>query len=312
MFYSAQEKNYLQQAIRQIKGLIMDGKYEEAYQSAQELLTSAPDFSPSLSIYRKAEKAWRKNRMQQINQAIAEIKPLWQQHKYKELLDSYQKFVNYLPGYAKVEKLIPKLESLVEKQEINESKDFREGGMKMVKLFWKADKFKEALGKAYELKQYYPTNRKVQKIFEQCRIKYVDYQIKVAQRLEHTEKHYDILRIYKQLLEVTPNYRRLNNLIRKQQRTIRDKELHKKQEYIQLGLAKIREFYSSLDYEQMIQVADEILNYAPKNQEARKWRDRALSEEQKEIDKELLVQLDKGHGQMQTMFDQNDEGWVKI
>lgn len=312
MGYSQSEKQQLEENIHQIQQMVTAGKFENAYKGAQELLSAAPDYRKCLSLFRKTEKAWYKHRVRTVKGALQKAKPLWKGHQYEKLLEIYQELASYLPGYGKVESQLPRLAGLIEKQQIVEAKNYRKNTLTQIRILWQEKKFKPALEKAYELLQYNPLDKAAKKIFEESKVRYVDQQILEAQTLAHEERYYELLRIYKQLKKITPEYGRLKNYIRELQETIRDKELKEKQEYIRVGLAKIREFYTVKDYESISWAAEEILNFDPQNKDARKWLSQAQLEQEDATDTELLAKMENVLPQIKASFKQNKEGWIRI
>lgn len=171
-------------------------------------------------------------------------------------------------------------------------------GLKIVKTLISQSDLPNALRACHELLKVNPYHRKVQKYLKKIEERIVEQnEKKVEADIDATmhlwkEGHFDdLLKIYSQLYQYAPNYKRLKKLIARLNATLNEQQKDIRTKFVHESLAKIAAFANERKFGDAIGAANELLRVDPLNSEAAAYLKKAKAGliEQKLKDNERII-----------------------
>lgn len=149
-------------------------------------------------------------------------------------------------------------------------------GIKIVKNLISKEDFLTALKTCQELLRINPYNKKAQSLMQDIEgriveenIKKVDKDIDTTMPLWREGKFEELMRIYSKLYQYAPNYRRLHKLMEKLNDKFSAQQKQQRNDFIARALAAIRGLIKEKHYGDAIQASNELIDYAPLNEDAK-------------------------------------------
>lgn len=305
------ENAYFDQAEQNIKLLIAEKKYKEAYISCKKFLEKFPDESRFIKLKEKIEHDVDEENQTVIEKKLNDIKPLWKQEKYVEILQKLRELLKISPTNVKIQELIAQAQESY-KKEINKlTEDFEKKESEKFEELMEKDE-KRLIDEMFLLEKSNPGNHSVLALTKKYRGKLIDKKIHEKEYLIYSDKFDDIANLISQLKKIDDKNAQINHLeklikTRKLGGQVEDKNefIFKAEQYL-VTLMKLKK------YDKALQVAGEILEIDKSNKNILKIFKKAEDGFYKQTRGTVADIIIQNQPQLREEYSKNKDKFIKI
>lgn len=302
----------LREAVAQIINLLNEEKLVEAHRACLEILRYDPENIKVIKLKNKIEKMVKKINIKTVKNELKELKPLWREKKYEELLAGLIKLEPFISNYPRLKKIILKVKKHYEAQLKNQKENYYQNEIKKINELIKTKKFQQGIDAAEKLRVLKMHENELKKLLSNAHRAWIDDEIDQNKILLQSEKYEDILMFYQKLLKIDATDSRLKQLIDKTKKKYQLYKIDDKREFIYTGIEKIRILYQHKKYEKALAASEEILDIDPKNKPARFFSENSRKKINHLIEKECSGQMRNSWNELAKLYKKDKKAFVKI
>ncbi len=302
----------LNEAYKTIKQFMKDDKWLEAHRACLEVLRFDPENLKIIHLKNKIEKEVKKINKKAIRSDIEKLKPLWKEHKFKELLMNLKQLEPYLRDYPALKPLILKATRKYEEQMKGEMESTYQEEVKTVGDLMDQQKFQEALQIAEKLRIMGIHTSQLKKLIANVRSRWIRYELEANKVLLSGTKYEDALLMYQKILKIDPESVQIKTLIEQTKKAYSAYKIEEKKEFIYKGLENIRTLYQLKKYEKAYEACSEILEIDPQNKNALSFQKKAGSRAQKLISNEVLAQMIANQKTLKAEYKADKKSFIRL
>lgn len=302
---------YFDQLEQNIRLLLSEEKFREAYKICIEAISKYPEEKKFLKLKETIEKAVEEKNEKLINKKIGEISHFWKEEKYGEILKELRPLLQIGPNNKHLKSLIVDAQDKYEKQikvlQINFQKTQTEKFEKLLK-----EDENQLVQELLLLERSNPQNKLVQNITTEFRDKLIKKKIKEKEDLIYSDKFADIKNFIDQLKKIDD----ANKEILELEKFIKERQLGTQVEDQNEFLYKSEEHLFTLmrlkKYDKAVKVAEEILELDKNNKKVFKMLKEAESYLFSQTRDESINAIQKNLPELKTQYAKEPDKFIKI
>ncbi len=307
-----ESKTVLKDAIKTIKQLIAEEKWQDAHRACIEILRFDPDNIKIIRLKNVVEKNVKKINIKAIKDDLKKMEPLWEQHKYEELLEHLKDLEPYISDYPPLKKYIQKAQDAYRKSIEKEQKAYVEQELEQIKKLIQQKKYQEAIRNAEMLRIQKFNEKEVKDWIKKIRETWIENDLQEHQTLLNSEKYEDIQIFLQKLRKIDPSNQKLQKLIDEAKKKAKKHQIEQKRDFIFIGLEKTRTMIQLKKFSKAVEAAREILNIDPANVQAKRLYQKALSKENRQINKDVVSLMKRNNKQIKKQHKENKKNFVRL
>jgi tetratricopeptide (TPR) repeat protein len=279
------------QGIEQIKVLILQDKLKEAYDLCNKLLLNFPESYRLSKLQGKIEKLVYKQNLHQVKEDMKELKPLWKEEKYDEILKKLTELQKFVPGYVGVEKQIQKAQKLQLKNKQHMQKDVLTKYMTTAEDHMKKSSYSAAITTLKRVVMKLPDYEPAIKMLVEARKLYIKQQIKDNEFLLNGKEFDKIEEFIKHLKTINPESKDIKALVKKLSKSEDMAQKFEKMDFTYKSFEEIQTLYQKKKYESAIRALKEYVKVDKDNFKALELLDKARKKFDKILSKEVFAKM---------------------
>lgn len=307
-----EKKGTLKEAYDKIKTLMAEERWQEAHRACLELLRFDSDNIKTIRLKNKIEKNVRNINIKAIEEDLDNLKPLWKEKKYEEILEHLKKLAPYIKDYPAIKTLIIKAQKGYKNEVAVKQKEYIDNEIASINKMLEERKFKEAMMLAEKLKKLKIHESAVKTTLQKIKTTWVETELSENSTLIQSEKYEDTLLFLQKLLIIDSQSQKVKQHILSIKKKNRQSQLEKKRDFIYVGLEKTRTLLQLRKYTEALVAAREILVIDPKNQQAQAFFRKANRKEEKQIGKEVIKQMQKSRKEIKKEYKEDKKKFLKL
>lgn len=265
---------YYQKIEQQVNQLCANNKFKEAYKLCVEAYHTSPTETDLLKLKDRVAKDIQNQNKEIIDRKLAEVKPLWSQKKYKEILFKIKPLVRISPRNEKLLKNIKKAQDLYREQIKNTEKQFFDKfRIKFDPLI--GTNHQELLTKLFNLERKNPGNKKIIAFTASYRDKIIKSEIDNMKEVLDSDKFDIIYRFLDGLKNIDKKNPRIKEIEEQIKRKHFGSQIEEAGEFVYQGEQHLDVLMKLKKYEKAIIVAEEIIEIDKDNQKIAKILEKA-------------------------------------
>jgi len=305
-------RQILKDAMDRINALIMQEKWLEAHRACLEILRFDPENIKIIRLKNKIEKNVKKVNQKAIQQDLDNLKPLWDEKRYEELLKQLKKLEPYKVDYPPLENIILKAQGLYKAQFGEQQKEYIQQEMAEIKKLNSAGNHQEAIRRAEKLRTLALNEAEIKKLITEIRLRWVDSEISNNKSLLDSERFEDILIFCQGLYRIDSKSAKVKKLIEDKKKQYQNYKIQQKRDIIYKAIERIKTLYQLKKYTACMDTAQEIIDIDASNKEALTYFKKAKKRAEKLRDKELYKQMKALSKQEKQEYKKNKKAYIKI
>lgn len=300
------------EGILQIEALINEGKLKEAYVLCNKLLLNFPENGKIRNLQKKIEKTVYEQNVKVVKKDLENIKPLWKEKKYKEIVEKLTALKQYVPGYAPVERDLLKSKKLYSEQLMSEQKVAIEDYIRNIEKLISESKFQDAVMDSKKLLSKIPGHERVVLLEKKARDLLVIQKLKENDSLLKSENFKEIEAFLSDLLKVNPESNKLKVLLEKASKKETVALSYEKKDFAFQSIEYIKVLMQKKKWDKAIQALLELLKVEPNNLAALEMLDRARAKFDRQLTKEVIVKIRELQKKFRAQKAQNPKNFVRL
>ncbi len=259
---------YFDQLEQNIRLLLSEEKFREAYKICIDALNKFPEEKDFLKLKEKIEKAVEDRNLKVVKKKIEDISHFWKEGKYGEILKELRPLLKIAPDNQELKSLIISAQEKYEKQIKNLQEEFTKSQKeKFEKLL--AENPNQLIQELLLLERTNPSSTQIKEITAFFRDKLIKKKILEKEDLIYSEKFTDIKNFIEQLKKIDDS----NKEIFKLEKFIKERQVgtqfEEKNEFIYKSEEHLYTLLRLKKYDKAIKVAEEILEVDHNNSKVR-------------------------------------------
>ncbi len=300
------------QGIVQIQRYVQEGKLKEAYALCNKLLLNFPGNIRLKKLQKKIEKQVYKQNVQTVKQDLKKLAPLWEEKRYKELIDQLQKLQQYAPGFKPVEKDLYKAQKLYKEQQMKEQKGAVKKYINQIKKYIDENKYQEAITQAKRFLMKIPDHQEVILLEKKARDLYIVKQLKENQTLLQSKKFKEIESFLHELLTINPDSHKIKELLKKAEKREKVALSYERKDFAYQSIEHIRTLMQKHKWEKAIQALEELLKVDKQNMKALEMLDVARKKFDKQLTGEVIDKIKQLQLKFKAKYAENPKTFIRL
>ncbi len=287
-------------------------EWAQAHRACLEILRFDPENIRIIRLKNKIESSVSKLNREAVKKDLLMLQPLWEQHKYLEILKYLEKLQPFVADYPPLLQIIKKAKLAYNKQVYEQQEQYyKESYARIIKLI-EEKKFGESLRESEKLRLLKINEDQIKKLIKKIRSDWINNEIQSNQTLIQSTRYEDILFLYQNLRRIDPNSALLEMLIRKTKKDYQLYKVEEKKEFIYKGTEQIRTLYLLKKFDKALRAAKEILEIDPRNKEIKKLYAKSQKKYQLQLEKEVIAQMLISQKQYKNLYADNKNNFKRI
>ncbi|MCX6734934.1 MAG: hypothetical protein NTZ25_03415 [Candidatus Peregrinibacteria bacterium] len=302
---------YYDQLELKINSLITERKFKEAFNVCKESILQYPNESRFPKIKERIEKAVEEENENIIKNKLEEIKAMWKEEKFLEILKTLKNLLAASPNNSKLKGLYTDAEKEYRKQYEKLNEKFNKDQRKRLDSVLKENP-NQLTEDLYILTKENPGNQNVKDLVAEYEEKLIAKKIEDKSELINSNK-YDVIENFLDEL------RKINKFSKK----IQDVEMELKKRKLEGEIVQTKEFVyggeKHLDtlvklkkFDKAMQAAQEILKVDPQNEEAKRVLENSAKEYKDQLKDLAAESINKNFQSLKSEYEQNKTKFIKI
>ncbi|MEK7126516.1 MAG: hypothetical protein AAB848_00260 [Patescibacteria group bacterium] len=259
---------FFRQAEQNIVQLIHEKKYKEAYSFAKQFLERFPHEKTFIKLKEQIEEAVEEENESLVNEKLQNLKPLYKEEKYEEILKGLKELLILSPNSSKLQKLYQEAQIKYQNQvAVSQEKFEKKQRARLDELL----KTNETLliEEIFLLETQNSDVPRIRKLAQEYRDKVIEKKIKEKGELIYSDKYDAIANFLEQLRHIdkeNPRIAEIENITGGKKLTNQSEQ---KSEYIYAGQTHLDTLMKLKKYDKVMTAAEEILKTDPNNETAK-------------------------------------------
>jgi len=296
------------QGITQIEALINEGKFKEAYNVCNKLLLNFPESRKIRKLQKKIEKTVYERNLRSVKNDLKNLKPLWKEKRYRELVEKLEVLSKYVPGYTPVEKDLFKARQQLQKEQEGAVEDY----IKNIEMLIKENKFEEAITKCRKFLGKNSGYQRVALLENKARDLLVVRKLKENKDLLKSKKFKEIEEFLNDLLRIKPGSSKVKALLNKASKRETVALSYEKKDFAYRSLEYIKVLMQKKKWEKSINAFLELLKVDPQNLKALELLDKARKKFDEQLTKEVIIKTKELQKKFRDQKKQNPKNFIRL
>jgi hypothetical protein len=305
-------KKIIRDAMDHINALMAMEKWKDAHRACLEILRFDPENIRVIRIKNRIERIVRKINIKTLKDDVAKLDPLWKEKNYESLVEHLKKLAPYAIDYPKIRNLYILAQKKYNGQLLERQEQYISGELDHLRTLSTEHKYEEAVRLAEKLRTYRTNEAQIRDELKKLKKQWIDHEILAQKALTDSERYEDILLFYQGLLRIDSKCEKVKKLMEKTKKTYQAYKIRQKREFIYKQMDKMKTLFQLKRYEQVMNLAEELLEIDPLNKEARFYYRKAKSKAEKLADKEIFKQMKKSRDEIKDEMKKDRSGVVRM
>ncbi len=301
---------YFEQIEQNIKSLLAEKKYEQAYDVVIKTIAQHPEEKEFVELKDKIEKEVAAENDKVIERRLLGVNKLWKKEQYNEVLRELQEILELSPGNKKVTKQYQQAQTKYKEQvEALTEKFGKEQEKKLKKLLKESPEL--LIDELFFLEQNNLQNGTAQALIAKYRDKLIERKIKEKSDLLSSDKFEDIWHFINSLKIIDGDSPRIAVL--EQEIKGRTQNIHREQksEYVYRGKEHLDTLMKLKKYGKAIQMAYEILGIDKANKAIAKTLRKAKSKFFKQTQSKTIASIKVSAEKIKKEYQENKKNFIR-
>lgn len=295
---------YIIQHEQKINGLLAAKKYSEAYDICKQLLFRFSEEKSILKLKKRIESEVTRENEQMIKVKLEEIKPLFKEKKYSEILKTLKDLLNISPNSEKIKKLYYDAQEKYQEQiKVLQQEFSKSQSERLNDLLNKAPNL--LLENLFELEKGNPENQMVLELTTGFRDKLIAKKIEEKEELIYSDKFQDIRNFLEQLRKIDAKNQRISELEKLIQAREHQTQIVQKDEFIYAGEKHLDTLMKLKKYDKALKVGEELLSLDPDNKKVKKISKTAETRYFRQLRKQTIQEILKNNDNLKSEYKQS-------
>ena len=302
---------YFDQLELKINSLLNDRKFKEAFSLCRETILQYPNETRFVKIKERIEKAVEEENENIIKNKLEEIKPLWKEEKYLEILKTLKNLLAASPNNSKLKNLYLDAEKLYRKQYENLNEKFNKDQRIRLDSILKENpsQLAEAL---YILTKENSGNTIVKNLVSEYEEKLITKKIEDKRELINSNK-FDVIEGF---LDDLRKINRFSKKIQEIESQIKSRKLEgeivQTKEFVYGGEKYLDTLVKLKKFDKAMKAAEEILKVDPENKEAKEVLEDSTGKYKDQVKDLAVDSINKNLQGLKTEYDKDKTKFIKI
>jgi|GEM_PF-5045078 len=261
----------LRELEQQIKSLITEEKWFEAYKLCNQILSYDPENSSLLKFKKRIEKEVQLLNQRSIQQELQKLEVYLNNHQYEEYLRNISPLQTYINDFPEIGQKILQAKKLLDKEYNQRKNQALQEIQDQIKNQGDNLDFETTLQKLEQINKLDANSRKVKSLQAQLRNKYINTQLHQNQQLLKSHLFQDIIVFLLKLKKVDSKNRKITTLIEKVKAQYQIEKIENKKDFIFKTLEEVKILFITKKFDLSIELCERILSIDPKNQMAQNY-----------------------------------------
>ncbi len=302
---------YTDQIEQKINTMLADKKYGKAYELCNEFLKKYPYKRRFLKLKRKIENAAGAENRRYIKTQLKEMKPLWREKNYLEILKQIRPLLKYGKKYPKLGELYMKAQIAYREQIKKLEEKYKKEQTKKFDKLLKEDQ-KKLIQELFNLEKNNPGNQIVKEIARKYRHEVIIQRINERGDLIYSRKYTAIENFLKELKKIDKNNIELKRLETNIHKRKFGTQIEEKGEYVYRGLQHIATLMKLKKYDKALQASEELLEVDKTNREIIKFLRKARSKNFKQTRSKSAKIIDENFPKLKEEYKKDKAAFIKL
>lgn len=279
------------QGLKEIESLIISDKLKEAYDLCNKLLLNFPESYRIRRQKTKIEKLVFNKNLKLVKDDIANLKPLWKEKNYPEIITKLKKLQKFVPGYAPLENQLEKAQNLQFKEKSKVQKDTLVQYLDAAQKYMNQAKYQEAITTLKRILLKLPDHEQAKSMLKEARDLYIEQQIKDRDFLLKSNKFDEIAEFIKHLKALNPDSPKIDALIKKLSKREEMARKFEKMDFTYKSYEELLTLFQKQKYQACIKGLEELVEIEKDNSKALELLNLARKDFDKQLTKEIIVKI---------------------
>lgn len=302
---------YFDQLEQNVISLLSEKKFKQAYEMCVKVLDKMPGEPQFLKLKKRIEDAVEEENDKIVEKTISDLKPLWSEKKYAEILKKLEPLLQVSKNNSKLNNLIIEAQEKYRDQIEELKKGFEKNQRaRLTKIFEESPE--RMIDELYFLETNNSGDEVTKRIVAEFRDKLIEKKIKDKKDLIQSDKFDVIYNFIEELKKIDDKNQRIKELDEKTRKRQHSTQLENKGEFVYKGENYLSTLMKINKYAEAIRVAEEILQTDPSNGEVKGILEDAKSKFFDQSRDETVDLLTKNQSSEKTDYDKNKDSFTII
>lgn len=303
---------YIKQGLKIVKALIAQGNLQGALSGCNELLKINPYNRDIQKNLKKIEELIVASNIKKVDTDIEATMHLWDEKRYQDLLEIYNRLYPFAPSYGRLQKLIGKVQSKLSDQNRKERDEYIDNALKAISDLLRQKQLGDAIQACNELLLIDPLNSHAQKYLTSAQNELIQNKLNDNQKLLESSDLDRISQFYTSLLSIRPDHSDLQKRSLQVKAQLAERKILAEKIHLNESIARMKELFKSAEYEHVLQSAAEIDRLDPGNISARIFKKKAIDTMQAETEAIATKKMKEAWGTLLSEYQRNPGAFIKI
>jgi tetratricopeptide (TPR) repeat protein len=302
----------LEEVYAKIKSLMTQKRWKDAHRACLEVLQWDPENIKVIRWKNKIEEAVKRINKEALRKDIENLKELWKEKKYNELMINIKKLEPYVDAYPPLKDFIIKAKK--EYRDIliaGEEEDYQEG-LRRIKEFKGSGDYALAYKVAEQLRKLDIRKEEVKKLVKEISEEWVDYELNQNKKLLQSKSYEEIILFYQRLLRINDRSEKVRKLLEKAKEEYDLYKIDQKRDFFYKELENLRTLYQLNKFDEALDIARALLDIDPRNKIVRELYLKAEKKAKGQVEKQLSKQMEKSMDIMKEEYKEDKSKYIKL
>lgn len=302
---------YFDQLELKINSLLNDRKFKEAFSICREAILQYPSETRFIKIKERIEKAVEEENEKIIQNKLEEIKPLWKEEKYLEILKTLKNLLAASPDNSKIKNLYIDAEKLYRKQyeKLNE-KFNRDQRIRLDSIL--KENPSQLAEELYILSKENSGNAIVKNLVTEYEEKLIAKKIEDKKELINSNKFDVIENFLDELRKINKFSKKIQEIESQIKSRKLEGEIVQTKEFVYGGEKYLDTLSKLKKFDKAMKAAEEILKVDPNNKEAKTVLEESAEKYKDQVRDLAIDSINKNLEGLKTEYNQDKTKFIKI
>ncbi len=296
----------------QIKLLITQEKWAEAYKSCNEIINIDPENITFIKLRNKIEAEVKRHNQRSIEDELNKLEPLLRSHNYTEYLKQISPLQSYSEDFPIVRHKIIAAKKLLDSEYDERKTQVYQEEIKQIDTDFEHEHYEEALQRLDQLRKSNIQTEQITKLEKKYKKKYLDIELRRNKRLLNSNKFEDIIIFLLKLRKLDPTDSKINSLIESTKESYRLFKIDNQKDYIFKTIEEVKTLYIRKEYDKVLILCARILEIDDKNSLTLSYQHKAESKIRKDSNAKIFKLINHNFKSFKNTSEYRDQNFISI
>lgn len=297
---------------QQIKSLITEEKWFEAYKLCNQILSYDPENTNLLKFKKHIEKEVKSLNQRSIQQELQKLEIYLNNHQYEEYLRNISPLQTYINDFPEIGQKILQAKKLLDKDYNQRKTQALQEIQDQIKNQGDHLDFDATLQRLEQINKLDSNSSKVKSLQNQLMNKYINTQLQQNQQLLKSHLFEDIIIFLLKLKKIDSKNHKITTLIEKVKAQYQIEKIENKKDFIFKTLEEVKILYITKKFDLSIELCERILSIDPKNKMAQNYLQKSENKASRASLRLINNQVIQNHQNFPTSKAYLEGNYIKI